>query len=159
MRIGFGYDSHRLVSGRRLILGGIEIPHEKGLLGHSDADVLVHAICDAILGAIGEGDMGGHFSDADQAYKDISSLKLLQVLRQLMDKKGFFVNNIDSTIVLETPKLMEYTPEMAKNIASALHVAIDSINIKAKTNEGMGFIGRNEGAAAFAVVTVKEKTG
>lgn len=159
MRIGFGYDSHRLVSGRRLILGGIEIPHEKGLLGHSDADVLVHAICDAILGAIGEGDMGGHFPDADQAYKDISSLKLLQILRQLMDKKGFFVNNIDSTIVLETPKLIGYTPEMAKNIARALRVGMDSINIKAKTNEGMGFVGRNEGVAAFAVVTVKEKAG
>jgi 2-C-methyl-D-erythritol 2,4-cyclodiphosphate synthase len=159
MRIGFGYDSHRLVSGRRLILGGIGIPHEKGLLGHSDADVLVHAICDAILGAIGEGDMGEHFPDADQAYKDISSLKLLQILRQLMDKKGFFINNIDSTIVLETPKLIGYTPEMAKNIAEALHVAMDSINIKAKTNEGMGFVGRNEGAAAFAVVTVKEKAG
>ena len=157
MKTGFGYDSHRLVGGRSLIIGGMEIPHEKGLLGHSDADVLVHAICDAILGAIGEGDMGRHFPDTDQAYKDISSLKLLRMVGQLADGKGFVVNNVDSTIVLERPKLMGYTHEMALNIAETIHVAPDMVSVKAKTNEGMGFVGIGEGVAAFAVVTVKEK--
>jgi len=157
MRIGFGYDSHRLVNGRKLILGGKEIPHDKGLLGHSDADVLVHAICDAIIGAAGEGDIGRHFSDTDYAYKNISSIKLLQMVGQLADKKGYLVNNIDSTILLEAPKLVEYKDEMTKNIADALHIASDRVNIKAKTNEGMGFVGRKEGVAAFAVVTLKEK--
>jgi 2-C-methyl-D-erythritol 2,4-cyclodiphosphate synthase len=158
MRIGFGYDSHKLVSGRSLILGGMEIPHEKGLLGHSDADAIVHAVCDAVLGAIGEGDMGRHFPDNDQTYKDISSLKLLQMVGLLADKKGFIVNNIDSTVVLEKPKLMGYAHEMASNIAEALSISRDAVNIKAKTNEGMGFVGSNEGVAAFAVVTVEEKT-
>ena len=157
MRIGFGYDSHRLVSDRKLVLGGREIPHDKGLLGHSDADVLVHAICDAIIGAAGEGDIGRHFSDTDYAYKNISSIKLLQMVGQLADKKGYLVNNIDSTILLEAPKLVEYKDEMTKNIADALHIASDRVNIKAKTNEGMGFVGRKEGVAAFAVVTLKEK--
>jgi 2-C-methyl-D-erythritol 2,4-cyclodiphosphate synthase len=157
MRIGFGYDSHRLVAGRSLIIGGMEIPHEKGLLGHSDSDVLVHAICDAILGAIGEGDMGRHFPDTDQAYKDISSLKLLRMVGQLADTKGFVVNNVDSTIVLERPKLMGYTHEMALNIAETIHVPPDMVSVKAKTNEDMGFLGRSEGVVAFAVVTVREK--
>ena len=157
MRIGFGYDSHRMVAGRSLIIGGREIPHEKGLLGHSDADVLLHAVCDAILGAIGEGDMGKHFPDTDQAYKDIASLKLLRIVGQLADEKGFVVNNIDSTIVLEKPKLMGYTHEMAMNIAEAINVPHEAVNVKAKTNEGMGFVGRSEGVAAFAVVTVREK--
>ena len=157
MRIGFGYDSHRLVNGRKLILGGKEIPHDKGLLGHSDADVLVHAICDAILGATGEGDIGRHFPDTDNTYKNISSIKLLQMVGQLADKKGYLVNNIDSTILLEAPKLVEYKDEMATNIAGALHISSDRVNIKAKTNEGMGFVGRKEGVAAFAVVTLKEK--
>ena len=157
MRIGFGYDSHRLVSGRKLVLGGREIPHDKGLLGHSDADALVHAICDAILGATGEGDIGRHFPDTDNTYKNISSIKLLQMVGQLADKKGYLVNNIDSTILLEAPKLVEYKDEMATNIAGALHISSDRVNIKAKTNEGMGFVGRKEGVAAFAVVTLKEK--
>ncbi|HLA27510.1 MAG TPA: 2-C-methyl-D-erythritol 2,4-cyclodiphosphate synthase [Syntrophales bacterium] len=157
MKIGFGYDSHRLVSGRKLVLGGREIPYDKGLLGHSDADVLVHAICDAILGATGEGDIGRHFSDTDHTYKNISSIKLLQRVGQMTDKKGYSVNNIDSTIVLEAPKLAEYKDEMATNIAEALHILPDRVNIKAKTNEGMGFVGRKEGMAAFAVVTVEEK--
>ena len=157
MMIGFGYDSHRLVSGRKLVLGGREIPYDKGLLGHSDADVLVHAICDAILGATGEGDIGRHFSDTDHTYKNISSIKLLQRVGQMTDKKGYSVNNIDSTIVLEAPKLAEYKDEMATNIAEALHILPDRVNIKAKTNEGMGFVGRKEGMAAFAVVTVEEK--
>ncbi|MDO8723969.1 MAG: 2-C-methyl-D-erythritol 2,4-cyclodiphosphate synthase [Syntrophales bacterium] len=157
MRIGFGYDSHRLVNGRKLILGGKEIPHDKGLLGYSDADALVHAICDAVLGAAGEGDIGRHFPDTDNTYKNISSIKLLQIVGQLADKKGYLVNNIDSTILLEAPKLAEYNDEMAKNIADALHISSDRVNIKAKTNEGMGFVGRKEGVAAFAVVTLKEK--
>ena len=157
MRIGFGYDSHRLGSDRKLVLGGREIPHDKGLLGHSDADVLVHAICDAILGATGEGDIGRHFPDTDNTYKNISSIKLLQMVGQLADKKGYLVNNIDSTILLEAPKLVEYKDEMATNIAGALHISSDRVNIKAKTNEGMGFVGRKEGVAAFAVVTLKEK--
>src|SRR3989304_791108 len=157
MRIGFGYDSHRLGNGRKLILGGKEIHHDKGLLGHSDADALVHAICDAIIGAAGEGDIGRHFSDTDYAYKNISSIKLLQMVGQLADKKGYLVNNIDSTILLEAPKLAEYNDEMATNIADALHISSDRVNIKAKSNEGMGFVERKEGIAAFAVVTVKEK--
>jgi 2-C-methyl-D-erythritol 2,4-cyclodiphosphate synthase len=158
MKIGFGYDSHRLVAGRSLIIGGLEIPHEKGLLGHSDADVLVHAVCDAILGAIGEGDMGRHFPDTDDAYKDISSLKLLQVVSKLADKRGYVVSNIDTTIVLERPKLMGYTYEMALNIAETINIAPGAVNVKAKTNEGMGFVGISEAVVAFAVVTVKEKT-
>lgn len=158
MRIGFGYDSHRLTAGRHLIIGGVDIPYEKGLLGHSDADVLVHAICDAILGAVWEGDMGKHFPDTDQAYKDMSSLKLLTMVVRLADRKGFVVNNVDSTIVLEKPKLMEYIDKMTVNIAKAINILPDMVNVKAKTNESMGFVGRGEGAAAFAVVTVKEKT-
>jgi 2-C-methyl-D-erythritol 2,4-cyclodiphosphate synthase len=157
MRIGFGYDSHRLVAGRRLIIGGMEIPYEKGLLGHSDADVLVHAICDAILGAVSEGDMGKHFPDTDQNYKDISSLKLLKMVGQLAGEKGFVINNVDSTIVLEKPKLMGYTNEMALNIAKTINIPPDMVNVKVKTNEGMGFVGRGDGAVAFAVVTAKER--
>ena len=157
MRIGFGYDSHRLVEGRRLIIGGMEIPHEKGLLGHSDADVLVHAICDAIIGAIGGGDMGRHFPDTDPAYRGISSLKLLYHVSGMAEEKGFVVNNIDSTIILERPKLMGYTHEMALNVSNVLNISANRVNVKAKTNEGMGFLGRDEGIAAFAVVTISEK--
>lgn len=157
MRVGFGYDSHRFVEGRKLILGGREIPYEKGLLGHSDADVLLHAICDAILGAIGEGDIGRHFPDKDPVYKDISSLELLSEVRNIADKKGYCVNNVDSTVVLERPKLMEYIDEMVLNIAGALDMSVEMVNIKATTNEGMGFVGRGEGVAAFAVVTVRGK--
>ena len=157
MRVGFGYDSHRFVKGRSLILGGKEIPHEKGLLGHSDADVLLHAICDAILGAIGDGDMGRHFPNTEPAYKGISSLKLLIRVMNMADKKGYYVNNCDSTVVLERPELSEYIHEMTLNIADVLNVPMDRVNIKATTNEGMGFIGRGEGIAAFAIVTVREK--
>jgi len=156
MRIGFGYDSHRLVSGRKLILGGVEIPHDKGPLGHSDADALVHAICDAILGALGEGDMGRHFPDDDQNYKDISSLTLLRTVVLLADKKHFMLHNVDCTIILERPKLIGHTSAMAANIAAILRIPLDLVNIKAKTNEGMGLVGLGEGVAAFAVVTVKE---
>jgi len=156
MRIGFGYDSHRLVSGRKLILGGVEITHDKGPLGHSDADALVHAICDAILGALGEGDMGRHFPDDDQNYKDISSLILLRTVVLLADKKHFMLHNVDCTIILERPKLIGHTSAMAANIAAILRIPLDLVNIKAKTNEGMGLVGLGEGVAAFAVVTVEE---
>ena len=157
MKVGFGYDSHKFVEGRKLVLGGREIPYEKGLFGHSDADVLLHALCDAILGAIGEGDIGRHFPDNDPACKDISSLKLLTEVRDMADRKGYCVNNIDSTVVLEKPKLREYIREMVLNIADALNISVEMVNIKATTNEGMGFVGRGEGVAAFAVVTVREK--
>jgi 2-C-methyl-D-erythritol 2,4-cyclodiphosphate synthase len=157
MKVGFGYDSHRLVEGRSLILGGIEIPFEKGLIGHSDADVLTHAVCDAILGALACGDIGKHFPDTDPLYKNISSLKLLSRIRTLMEEKQYEVNNVDSTVVLEKPKLMGYTHEMALNISGVLNISVNRVNIKAKTNEGMGFIGRGEGVAAFAVVLIAMK--
>jgi 2-C-methyl-D-erythritol 2,4-cyclodiphosphate synthase len=155
MRIGFGYDSHRFSEGRRLILGGVEVPSERGLLGHSDADVLLHSVGDAVLGAIGEGDIGKHFPDSDPAYMDISSRVLLLRVKEMMLDRGFCINNIDSTIVLESPRLAQYIGKMVKNIADDLDIVEDRVNIKATTNEGMGFIGRSEGIAAFAVVTVK----
>jgi 2-C-methyl-D-erythritol 2,4-cyclodiphosphate synthase len=157
MRVGFGYDSHRFVKGKKFVLGGKEIPHERGLLGHSDADVLLHAVCDAVLGAIGEEDIGSHFPDRDPAYRGISSLYLLIKVRDVADKKNYRVNNVDSTVVLERPELRGYIHEMAMNIAGALGITVDRVNIKATTNEGMGFVGRGEGIAAFAVVTMSEK--
>jgi 2-C-methyl-D-erythritol 2,4-cyclodiphosphate synthase len=157
MRIGIGYDSHRLVECRRLILGGIEIPHDKGLLGHSDADVLVHAVCDAILGALGAGDIGRHFPDTNPAYKGISSMILLQKVYAMVEEMGFRVHNVDSTVILERPRLKRYMHEMALNISKALNISEDRVNVKAKTNEGMGFIGRDEGIAAFAVVTIRDR--
>jgi len=156
MRIGFGYDSHRLAVGRRLVLGGKEIPHEKGLLGHSDADVLIHAVCDAVLGAVGGGDIGRQFPDTDPAYRGISSLILLERVRELAVANGFQVCNVDSTIVLEKPKLAPHLPAMAENIARILRISAAQVGVKAKTNEGMGFVGAGEGAAAFAVVLVEE---
>ncbi|NQU04111.1 MAG: 2-C-methyl-D-erythritol 2,4-cyclodiphosphate synthase [Syntrophaceae bacterium] len=159
MRIGFGYDSHRLVKGRKLIVGGVEIPYDRGLLGHSDADVLLHAICDAVLGAAGEGDLGRHFPDTDPAYKDIPSRELLIRVNRIATKKGFRINNVDTTVVLEKPKLKEYLNKMVINVADMLEVDRDRINIKATTNEGMGFIGRGEGVAAFAVVLIEETEG
>ena len=157
MRIGFGYDSHRLVEGRELILGGVAIPYEKGLAGHSDADAVFHAIGDAILGAIGEQDIGTHFPDSDPAYKDISSRILLEKIYTLMRKKNFAVNNLDITILLERPKLASYIPEMKRKLEAILALSDDCISIKAKTNEGMGFVGRGEGIAVFAIVTVEER--
>ncbi len=154
MRIGFGYDSHRLAEGRRLVLGGVEIPHDRGLLGHSDADVLVHAVCDAILGALAAGDIGRHFPDTDPAYKDISSLKLLEHVRILGAQRGYDIHNVDSTVVLEQPRISEHIPVMAVKLAETLKIALESVNVKAKTNEGMGFAGRQEGIAAYAVVTI-----
>jgi 2-C-methyl-D-erythritol 2,4-cyclodiphosphate synthase len=156
MRIGFGYDSHRLVPGRSLILGGMEIPNNLGLLGHSDADVLIHAVCDAILGAICEGDIGKHFPDTDQDYKNVSSIKLLEIVGLLAKNKGFIINNVDCTIILESPKLMKHTIKMASNISRTLNISPEAVNVKAKTNEGMGLVGHNEGAAAFCVATVME---
>ncbi len=157
MRVGFGYDSHRLVKDRKLYLGGVEVLYNKGLLGHSDADVLLHAICDAILGAISSGDLGFHFPDSDMQYKGISSLLLLQKTKEIAAKKGFRIHNVDSTVVLEEPKLRAYIKEMVSNIAKTLDVSGEMINIKATTNEGMGFTGKGEGIAAFAVVTVEKK--
>jgi 2-C-methyl-D-erythritol 2,4-cyclodiphosphate synthase len=157
VRIGFGYDSHRLVKGRRLVLGGIEIPHDRGLSGHSDADVLVHAVCDAILGALAAGDIGSHFPDTDPAYKDIPSLKLLEHVRFLGAQKGYCVHNVDTTIVLELPRISGYVPEMAAKLAETLNVSVENISVKVKTNEGMGFAGRQEGVAAYAVVTITKK--
>ncbi len=155
MRIGFGYDSHRLAAGRRLVLGGKEIPHEKGLWGHSDADVLIHAVCDAVLGAVGESDIGRQFPDTDSAYQGISSLILLERVCELVAGKGFQVCNVDSTIVLEKPKLAPHLPAMAENIARSLRISAAQVSVKAKTNEGMGLVGAGEGAVAFAVVLVE----
>ncbi len=152
MRIGFGYDSHRLVAGRNLVLGGQLIPHDRGLLGHSDADVLTHALCDAILGAAGEGDIGRQFPDTDPAYKDVSSMLLLERVRILAAAKGYRVLNVDSTIVLERPRLAPYIAGMAANIAGVLAIPPAQVSVKAKTNEAMGLVGAGEGAAAFAVV-------
>ncbi|NTW59167.1 MAG: 2-C-methyl-D-erythritol 2,4-cyclodiphosphate synthase [Nitrospirae bacterium] len=153
-RIGTGYDVHRLVEGRKLIIGGVDIPHEKGLLGHSDADVLLHAVCDAILGAAGLGDIGRHFPDTDRQYKGISSLKLLGETIRLLGEKGFRVNNIDATIVAELPKMAPHIAAMTANIAAAVQVDASSVNVKATTTEGLGFAGRGEGIAAHAVCTI-----
>ena len=156
-RNGFGYDSHRFVSNRKLILGGIKIPFDKGLQGHSDADALIHAICDSLLGAAGCGDIGRHFPDNDPEYKNISSITLLKKVKKITESKGFSINNVDSTIVMEAPKLAPYIIKMVSKIALALDIAETSVNIKAKTNEAMGFIGRGEGMAAFAIATVTER--
>lgn len=157
MRTGFGYDVHRLVENRKLIIGGVDIPFEKGLLGHSDADVLLHAISDAILGAVAEGDIGKHFPDTDQKWKGADSLMLFQHVVKIAREKGFEVNNIDSTIVCQRPKLAPHIPMMGKNIATAAGVSISQVNVKATTTEGLGFTGTGEGIAAYAVVTVRER--
>jgi len=156
MRVGCGYDSHRFVEGRKLVLGGAEIPFEKGLQGHSDADALIHAIGDALLGAAGAGDIGRHFPDTDPQYKDISSMLLLGRVREIITSKGFTVNNIDATIIMEKPKVAPFAAQIIANIAEALHLAVTDINIKAKTNEGMGFVGRGEGIAVSAVATLNK---
>jgi 2-C-methyl-D-erythritol 2,4-cyclodiphosphate synthase len=157
MRIGHGYDVHQMVPGRKLILGGVDIPHEKGLLGHSDADVLLHAISDAILGAIGEGDIGKHFPDSDPAYKGISSMKLLRHVMGLADGKGYRIGNVDATIVAQRPKLASHIPRMRSNIAEALDCEEGRVNVKATTTEELGFAGRGEGIAAYAVTLLEEK--
>lgn len=157
MRIGFGYDVHALVENRKLVLGGVEIPHEKGLLGHSDADVLLHAIMDALLGAAALGDIGKHFPDTDDGFKDIDSLILLAKTKKILDENEFSINNIDSTIVAQAPKLAPYIDAMREKIANTLSVDISRISIKATTTEHLGFEGRKEGISAYAAVTVTEK--
>jgi len=156
MRIGHGYDVHRLVEGRKLTLGGVDIPYEKGLLGHSDADVLLHAISDAILGAIGEGDIGRHFPDTDPRYKGADSLKLLAHVMKLAEDKGFRLGNLDATIVAQRPKLAPHIPLMRQNIAGVLSAEIDRVNVKATTTEELGFAGRGEGIAAYAVALMEK---
>ena len=155
MRVGHGYDVHRLVEGRQLVLGGVCIEYKKGLLGHSDADVLVHAIMDALLGAAGLGDIGVHFPDSDSSYKDVSSLLLLERVGELLSAKSFRISNIDSTIIAEKPKLFPYVNEMKKNIASSLGLPFCDINIKATTEEGLGFTGKKKGIAAHAVCILR----
>lgn len=155
MRIGTGYDVHRLVEGRKLMIGGVDIPSERGLLGHSDADVLLHAICDALLGAAGLGDIGRHFPDTAPKYKGISSLSLLAEVYRLLTEGGFRVNNIDATIVAERPKMASYIPAMVANIASTVKTDRSAVNVKATTTEGLGFAGRGEGIAAYAVCTIE----
>lgn len=158
MRIGMGYDVHRLTDGRKLILGGVEIPFEKGLLGHSDADVLLHAVMDALLGAAGLGDIGKHFPDTDPAYKGISSIKLLEAVAQLLDKEGYVIENIDATIIAQRPKMRPYIDQMTENIAEALKVEQQQINVKATTEEGLGFTGSGEGISAQAVCMIEKYT-
>jgi 2-C-methyl-D-erythritol 2,4-cyclodiphosphate synthase len=155
-RTGFGYDVHRLVENRKLILGGVEIPSEKGLLGHSDADVLVHAIADSLLGAIGKEDIGTQFPDSDDNFKNISSLTLLEKVAYFVHEGNYQINNIDSTIVLEKPKIAPYVIQMRQNISQVLNIGLDQVSIKATTNEGLGDIGKGQGAAAFAVSIVQK---
>lgn len=151
MRIGHGYDVHRLVEGRKLILGGVDVPYSLGLLGHSDADVLLHAISDAILGAIGEGDIGKHFPDTDPTFKGADSIKLLEHVMQLARDKGYRIGNVDATIVAQRPKLAPFIPRMRANVARALGCEEDAVNVKATTTEELGFAGRGEGIAAYSV--------
>lgn len=157
MRIGFGYDVHALAKGRALVLGGVAIPWEKGLLGHSDADVLLHAVMDAILGAAGAGDIGQHFPDTDESLRGISSLVLLRKTNEIIKGLGFSIGNVDATVVAERPKIAPYIPAMRCKMAEVLHVTENRINVKATTNERLGFIGRGEGIAAFAVVLLSER--
>lgn len=157
MRIGFGYDVHELVEDRDLVLGGVHIPHELGLLGHSDADVLVHSIMDSLLGALALGDIGKIFPDTDMQYKDISSIVLLERVYIVMTEKGFQVGNIDATVAAQRPKLAPYIDEMRAVIANVLNTSIDNINIKATTTEKLGFVGREEGMSCYSVCLLEEK--
>ncbi|MCX6121458.1 MAG: 2-C-methyl-D-erythritol 2,4-cyclodiphosphate synthase [Ignavibacteriales bacterium] len=157
IRFGLGYDVHRLVQGRKLVLGGVRIPSNIGLLGHSDADVLLHAICDALLGAAALGDIGKHFPDINALYRNISSLKLLKQVGILIRENGFAINNIDSTVVLEKPKIAKYVDVMRQRIGKALKISPQFISIKATTHEGLGSFGRGEGCAAFAIASILQK--
>lgn len=157
MRVGFGYDVHRLVEERKLILGGVEIPYEKGLLGHSDADVLVHAVMDAMLGAAGMGDIGRHFPDSDNQYKGIDSMILLEKVTELLTEAGYIVNNMDVTVVAQRPKLAGFIPQMEENLARTVKVDKDAINVKATTTEKLGFEGEGLGMSAYAVCTIKKR--
>lgn len=156
MRIGIGYDVHRLTEGRKLILGGVEIPWEKGLLGHSDADVLLHAVMDALLGAAALGDIGQHFPDTDPAYEGISSIELLKCVSTLLKQHGYEVGNIDSIVIAQRPKLLPYREQMQKNIADALGIDAGKVSVKATTEEGMGFTGRGDGIASQAAALLLE---
>lgn len=154
-RFGMGYDVHQLVENRKLIIGGVDIPYEKGLLGHSDADVLLHAISDALLGAAALGDIGKHFPDTDPRYKGADSLKLLEEVGNLLAEKGYVVGNVDATIVAQKPKMLPHIPQMRENIARVLHVDIDQINVKATTEEHLGFTGSGQGISSYAVVGIE----
>ncbi len=156
MRIGFGYDVHPLVLGRKLILGGEVIPYQKGLDGYSDADVLIHSLIDALLGAAGDGDIGQHFPDNDEEYKDISSLRLLENIYEILKRKKLTINNIDVSVVLEEPRITPFIVSMKNNIARVLKISSERVNIKATTNEKMGFVGRREGAASYCVVSLSD---
>jgi 2-C-methyl-D-erythritol 2,4-cyclodiphosphate synthase len=156
VRIGFGYDVHAYIEGRPLILGGVQIPHTHGLLGHSDADVLLHAICDGLLGAAAAGDLGRHFPDTSPAFKGVSSLILLQKTAALLTQSSFSVANIDTTLVLQQPKVAEYVPQMRKNISDVLQIPLGCVSVKATTTEKLGFAGREEGVAAYAVVLIND---
>ena len=154
MRVGIGYDIHALVKGRKLMLGGVEIPHTKGLLGHSDGDALLHAIVDAALGGMGEGDIGEYFSDKDGRYKDASSLLFVEKVRALLTKKKFKISNIDSTVIAEEPKLYQHKMKMEEKIAGAFGVPVSRVSVKAKTNEGFGAVGKKEAIACYAIVSL-----
>ena len=156
LRVGFGYDVHKFTKGRKLILGGVEIPHSRGLLGHSDGDALLHSICDAILGALAQGDIGKHFPDTDKKYKGISSMKLLPDVSKILKQEKAKLVNIDTTIVAEKPKLANYTDKMRKNISRTLKIGLDKISVKATTQNGLGSIGKGEGIASFAVVLLEK---
>lgn len=158
MRVGMGYDVHRLVEERELILGGVKIPYEKGLLGHSDADVLLHAIMDALLGAAGLGDIGTHFPDTDEKYKGISSVLLLGHVGKLLEEHAYIIENIDATIIAQKPKMKPYIEQMKKNIASTLQIEEDQINVKATTEEGLGFTGVGEGISSQAICSLEKMT-
>ena len=156
-RIGFGYDAHRLIKGRPLIIGGVSIPYELGLEGHSDADVLIHSLMDAILGALGKGDIGMHFPDNDPAYKGIDSTLLLKKVMEMVNRDGYIINNTDNTIVAQRPKLAPHMQNMRDRLSRFLEVPTDRINIKATTTEGMGFCGRGEGIAAYSIASLVKK--
>ena len=155
MRIGMGYDVHKLVENRKLMIGGVEIPYEKGLLGHSDADVLLHAIMDALLGAAALGDIGKHFPDTDEAYKGADSMKLLERVGEMLAEQAFYIENIDATIIAQKPKMRPYIDTMRQNIADALQIDISQVNVKATTEEGLGFTGDGSGMAAHAVALIE----
>ena len=158
MRVGMGYDVHKLVEGRKLIIGGVDIPYELGLLGHSDADVLLHAIMDSLLGAAALGDIGKHFPDTDEKYKGVSSLKLLEHVGKLLDENNYIIENIDATIIAQKPKMRPYIDEMRKNIADVLKLNINQVNVKATTEEGLGFTGSGEGISSQAICSLNSVT-
>ena len=154
IRIGNGFDVHRLVAGRKLIIGGVELPYERGLLGHSDADVLIHAVCDALLGAAGLGDIGTHFPDTDARYRGVDSRRLLREVAVLLEQRGWGVGNVDATIIAQAPKMAPYIDRMRENIAADLNISVGAVSVKAKTAEKLGFVGRGEGIAAEAIALI-----